>query len=83
MVRVKFLCKLILIAIIFPILIVTMPPHQMALGDPKHCQGYNACYVIGYRDGYNDAQNGVSPAYALHNLDKYISIIFHLDNGVF
>jgi hypothetical protein len=67
MARVKFLCKLIPIAImdvILPILILTLPPHQKALGDPKHCQGYNACYVTGYRDGYNDAQNGRSPAYA-------------------
>jgi len=35
-----------------------------AYNDPKHCQGYNACFSIGYNDGYSDAQKGVSPAYA-------------------
>jgi hypothetical protein len=37
---------------------------ELAYTDPKHCHGYNACYAIGCRDGYNDAQNGNSPAYA-------------------
>jgi hypothetical protein len=35
-----------------------------AYDDPKHCSGYNACFTIGYDDGYSDAQNGVSPEYA-------------------
>jgi hypothetical protein len=39
------------------------PSHQMAFGDPKHCNGYS-CYTIGYNDRYNDAQNRNSPAYA-------------------
>jgi hypothetical protein len=54
---------LALMGVIFPILIVIMPSHQIAFGDPKHCNGYS-CYAIGYNDGYNDAQNENSPAYA-------------------
>ena len=47
-----------------PILIVIAPSHQVfAYRDPKHCNG-DSCYAIGYNDGYNDAQNGLSPAYA-------------------
>jgi len=56
---------LVLMGALFTILILISQSHSVfAYSDPKHCQGYNACYVIGYRDGYNDAQNGVSPAYA-------------------
>ena len=32
-----------------------------AYSDPKHC---SACFTIGYKDGYSDSQNEVSPAYA-------------------
>jgi hypothetical protein len=54
---------LALMGAIFPILMIIVPSHQIAFGDPKHCNGYS-CYTIGYNDGYNDAQNGHSPAYA-------------------
>jgi hypothetical protein len=54
---------LALMGAIFPILVLIVPLHQIAFGDPKHCHGY-ACYSIGYDDGYIDAQNGNSPAYA-------------------
>jgi hypothetical protein len=36
----------------------------LAYNDLKHCNGYNLCFDIGYKDGYKDAQNGASPAYA-------------------
>lgn len=35
-----------------------------AYNDPKHCQGYEACFSIGYDDGYSDAKSRISPAYA-------------------
>jgi hypothetical protein len=54
---------LVLMGAIFPVLILIMSSHQIALGDPKHCNGYS-CYTIGYNDGYTDAQNRNSPAYA-------------------
>ena|SRR5437867_3335922 len=55
---------LVLVGAIFPMLILTAPSHQVfAYRDPKHCNG-DSCYAIGYNDGYNDAQNGISPAYA-------------------
>src|SRR6184192_3872852 len=55
---------LVLVGAIFPMLILTAPSHQVfAYRDPKHCNG-DSCYAIGYNDGYNDAQNGLSPAYA-------------------
>lgn len=45
----------------------------------NHCGGYNACYATGYRDGYNDAQNGLSPAYAYVGHSKVArSIILEL-----
>ena len=57
--------NLVLICAIFPVLIfiATIYP-AIASGDPKHCHRYNACYTIGYNDGYTDAQDGNSPAYA-------------------
>ena len=48
---------------IFPILMLIAPSIQMVFGEPKHCHGYG-CYSIGYNDGYTDARNGNSPAYA-------------------
>ena len=55
---------LVLVGAIFPMLILTAPSHQVfAYRDPKHCNG-DSCYAIGYNDGYNEAQNGLSPAYA-------------------
>lgn len=57
--------NLVLMGAILPVMILNFSSHSiLATGDPKHCQGYDACYTIGYRDGYNDAQAGVSPAYA-------------------
>jgi hypothetical protein len=57
--------NLVFLGAIFPMLILISQSHSVfAFSDPKHCQGYDACYTIGYRDGYNDAQNGISPAYA-------------------
>jgi hypothetical protein len=56
---------LVFLGAIFPMLILSSYSHSVfAYNDPNHCHGYNACYTIGYRDGYNDAQNGISPAYA-------------------
>ena len=57
--------NLVLICAIFPVLIfiATIYP-AIASGDPKHCHRYNACYTIGYNDGYTDVQDGNSPAYA-------------------
>ena len=52
-------------AVVIPILVLIAPSHlAAAYNDPKHCNGYNVCFDIGYQDGYTDAQNGVSPAYA-------------------
>jgi len=31
---------------------------------PKCCHGYDACFSIGYDDGYSDAKSRISPAYA-------------------
>ena len=56
---------------IFAILIIIIPPHQMAFGDPNHCQGYDICYDIAYRDGDNAAQNGVSLAYGCVGHSEY------------
>jgi hypothetical protein len=56
--------NLIFLGAIFPMLISSSYSHSVfAYNDPNHCSGYNTCYTIGYRDGYNDAQNGISPAY--------------------
>lgn len=52
---------------IFPMSILISQSHfdlAFAFSDPKHCHGYNECFDMGYRDGYNDAQNEISPAYA-------------------
>jgi hypothetical protein len=55
---------LVLAGAIFPLLILNISSHQLfASSDPKHCHRYNECFTIGYRDGYYDAQNGISPAY--------------------
>ena len=55
---------LVLVGAIFPMLILTAASHQVfAYRDPTHCNG-DCCYAIGYNDGYNEAQNGLSPAYA-------------------
>jgi len=52
-------------AAIILVLVATLSSNStFAYSDPKHCHGYNACFTIGYSDGYSDAQNGVSPAYA-------------------
>jgi hypothetical protein len=57
--------NLVFLGAIFPMLFLISQSHSVfAFSDPKHCQGYNTCYAIGYRDGYGDAQNGISPAYA-------------------
>ena len=47
------------------VLVAIVPFHSgFAYNDPNHCHGYNACVTVGYNDGYSDAQNGISPAYA-------------------
>lgn len=57
--------KLVLMGAIFLLMILYISSHSvLATGDPQHCRGYNSCYAIGYRDGYNDAQNRLSPASA-------------------
>jgi len=57
--------RLILMAVVIPILVLIAPSHlAFAYNDPKHCNGYNVCFDIGYHDGYIDAQNEPSPAYA-------------------
>jgi hypothetical protein len=56
--------NLIFLGAIFLMLILILQYHSVfASSGPKHCQGYHACYAKGYRDGYNDAQSTVSPAY--------------------
>jgi len=56
---------LILMAVVTPILVLVAPSHLVfAYNDPKHCQGYNDCFDIGYLDGYTHAQNGASPPYS-------------------
>ena len=43
-------------------LMLTSQSHSVfSFSDPKHCQ---ECYTIGYRDGFNEAQSGLSPVYA-------------------
>ena len=57
--------NLVFLGPIFSILILILQTHSIyAHSYPQHCLGYNACYTIGYRDGYDDVQNGISPAYA-------------------
>jgi hypothetical protein len=56
---------LILMAVVIPISVLIAPSYlAFAYNDPKHCDGYNTCFNVGYQDGYTDAQNGASPAYA-------------------
>lgn len=56
---------LVLVGAIFLVFILLAQSHSIsAYGDPKHCHMYDACYAMGYSDGYNDAKNGISPAYA-------------------
>lgn len=52
-------------AVVIPIWILIAPSHLVfAYNDPKHCDGYNVCFDVGYQDGYTDAQDGASPAHA-------------------
>ena len=54
---------LVLMGPIFPMSILISQSYSVfAYSELKHCHGYNECFDIGYRDGYNDVQNGVSPA---------------------
>lgn len=56
--------NLMLMAVIIPIMVLIATSHlAFAYNDPKHCSD-NACFSIGYDDGYSDAQKGSSPAYA-------------------
>jgi len=56
---------LVLMAVVIPILVLIAPSFAaFAYNDPKHCSGYDACFSVGYDDGYSDAQKGSSPAYA-------------------
>lgn len=56
--------ELIFLGAIFLMLILISQCHSvLAFSDPKHCHGHNECFDIGYRDGYSDVQNGISPAY--------------------
>ena len=57
---------LILMVVVIPILVLIASSHTAFAdkNDPKHCSGYNACFSIGYNDGYSDAQKGQSPTYA-------------------
>jgi hypothetical protein len=56
---------LILMGIVISISTLIAPSNlAFAYNDPKHCLGYNTCFEIEYQDGYRDAQNGASPAYA-------------------
>ena len=62
---------LILMAVIIPISVLIAPSHlAFAYNDPKHCNGYNVCFTVGYNDGYSDAQKGISPAYACIGLSS-------------
>ena len=57
--------QFILPATISLVLVAIVSFHSgFAYNDPNHCHGYNACVTVGYNDGYSDAQNGISPAYA-------------------
>jgi len=56
---------LILMAVVIPISVLIAPlSSTYAYNDPKHCNGHNICFEIGYQDGYTDALSGASPAYA-------------------
>src|SRR5947208_14161686 len=56
---------LILVGAIFLVFILMAQSHSIyTYSDPKHCRVYGACYAIGYNDGYSDAQNGNTRAYA-------------------
>jgi len=57
--------NLILMIVIIQSSVLIAPSHlTFAYSDPKLCNIYNVYFDIGYRDGYSDAQNGISPAYA-------------------
>ena len=59
---------LVLMPVVIPILVLIAPSHlAFAYNDPKHCNGYNVCFDIGYQDGYTDAQNGLSSACVGHS----------------
>jgi len=48
-------------AVVIPISVLIAPSHTaFAYNDPKHCNGYDVCFSI----GYSDAQKGSSPPYA-------------------
>lgn len=48
---------LLFLGAIFSMLILILQSQSVfAYNDPNHCRGYNACYAIGYKDGYNDGQ---------------------------
>jgi hypothetical protein len=90
--------NLVFLGAIFPMLILISQSHSVfAYNEPKHCNGYNRCYAIGYVDGYNDAQNGISPAYAcvghsenwcagvftmMDFAPEMVVVIFSMDRGV-
>lgn len=49
--------NMVFLGTIFPMLILIPQSYSvLALSDPKHCQGHDVCYTIGYRDGYDDTQ---------------------------
>lgn len=56
--------NLVFLGALFLMLILSSYHSVFAYNDPNHCRGYNACYTIGHRDGYDDAKNGISPAYS-------------------
>jgi hypothetical protein len=59
---------LVLMAVVIPISVLIAPSFSaFAYNDPKHCSGYDACFSVGYDDGYSDAQKGLSLAYACTN----------------
>jgi hypothetical protein len=52
--------NMVFLGTIFPMLIlISQSCSVLALSDPKHCQGHDVRYTIGYRDGYNDAQRSL------------------------
>ena len=70
----------------FPISILILQTHStFASTDPKHCQGYNTCYAIGYQSGYKDAQNGVCSAFVCVGHSEIwcsgYNDEFHAENG--
>jgi hypothetical protein len=60
-------------AIYAMLILISLYHSAVAYSDPKHSQGYDACYWIGYRDGYNDAQNKVSPYECVGHSENWCS----------